>query len=260
MGKSVKAIGQKKWETLTPVQQHAAIARYALECLDRKTGLGSFLEFYRRLMSGAGIDRYSPPGWLNERERLQSYFAFHQKLSKKPLHYFKTRMKGQRIPWNPCLPVSVILDQVITPFNVGSVLRLVDNFGFAELIYHNPHLDLGHANLRRSARGCENWIPIRHVDDLPAFLRELDMPLVALEKTRDARPVEEWEVPRLPFGLVVGNEVYGVSRAILKICSQVICLPVYGYKNSFNLSHALAVAATHIHWHQSRVNPPGRLS
>lgn len=247
MAKSVKAIGEKKWRALSGVQKHTAIARFAEDCIRRDHDFDRFMDFYRKVRDWGPIDRYDPPHWLTPAEKLENFFVFHQKLSKKPPGYFRVEPLPGRIFWKPVLPVTVVLDQVITPFNVGSVLRLIDNFGFSELVYHNPHLDIQHRNLRRSARGTENWIPIRHEGDLPVFIKSRGIPFIALENTGKVLPLREWQPPSGPFGLVIGNEMFGISAAVRSACAAVVGLPVFGYKNALNLSHALAVAGYHIH-------------
>jgi tRNA(Leu) C34 or U34 (ribose-2'-O)-methylase TrmL len=223
METSANNIGKKKWLTLSVRQKHTAIARFAVECLE-SGNFKKYQSFYDQIMSWSALDRFKPPAWLSDREALQNYLSFHQKLSGKPLHYFLKRValpadkpalaphawgsSEISIPWKPKHQVTIALDQVFTPYNLGSILRVVDNFGFAGIV------------------------------NSTAFL-------VGLEKTNTSIPIRQWQ-PAEAFILVLGNEAYGISKEIIKCCDQLVHIPMAGYKNSMNLSHALAAAAFYI--------------
>jgi tRNA(Leu) C34 or U34 (ribose-2'-O)-methylase TrmL len=248
MGKSIKSIGKNKWLTLTPRQKHTALARFAIDCL-KKGDFGEFIGTYNTFTSWSPIDQFKPPHWLNHREKLENFFYFHQKLSGKPPHYFRKASTTSSMTWEPKLQVTVALDQVFSPFNIGSVLRIIDNFGFAGLIHSTPQLDLNHQQLKKSARGTENWIPVKFIEDLPDFLKSSPLPVIGLEQTDEALLLNKWQPPE-SFILVLGNEVYGISKNILNCCDCHIHIPMKGFKNSMNLSHALAIAAYHIQQNQ----------
>lgn len=245
MEKSVKIIGKNKWQTLSSRQKHEAIARFACECLE--TGNYQVFRYhYDRLISWSPIDRFESPAWLSESECLENYFSFHQSLSGKPIHFFRKR-KGVKIAvsWSPKYQITVALDQVLTPFNIGSILRVIDNFGLAGLVHSTAHLDLSHPQLKKAARGTENWIPVRYEKDLPVFLRSAKIPVIGLEYSETSIKLNDWKFSE-SFIIVLGNEAYGISNEILRCCDQLVYIPMNGFKNSMNLSHALAVAACYI--------------
>jgi tRNA G18 (ribose-2'-O)-methylase SpoU len=246
MVKSAKDIGQNKWLKLSSRQKHTAICKYIRQCIDDSCNYKAFEAFYKKIKERGGIDVYSAPDWLNYREKLENHFIFHQKFSDKTIDYYLQEKLTKKVEWKHSIDVSVVLDFVITPFNIGAVLRVIDNFGLKELIYHNPVLDLNHNNLKRSARGVETWIPIRHEEHLYDFLKNTKKPVIGLEKTAESISIESWSPPDEHFYLVVGNEVYGISEKILELCDQVISISMSGNKHSMNLSHALAVVAYHL--------------
>jgi tRNA G18 (ribose-2'-O)-methylase SpoU len=245
MKESANNIGKRKWLRLSVRQQHTAIARFAAENLETKD-LKKFLRFYNQVMGRSQLDRFDPPIWLTEAESLRNYLSFHQKLSGKPPHYFSKKSSAfVPLSWNAGFPVTVALDQVLTPYNFGSILRVVDNFGFAGMVHSSEHLNLSHPQLKKAARGAEDWIPVTYEKDLPGFLQSAKAPVIGLELTDASIPICEW-IPPDTFNLVIGNEAYGISKEILKCCTQCIYIPMSGYKHSMNLSHALAVAAFYI--------------
>ena len=245
---SAHNIGKKKWQSLSVRQQHTAIAAFAAECLE-KYDLKKFRDFYDRVMGWCRLDRFDPPGWLSRAEVLHNFLFFHQKLSGKPPHFFKKEAALSFLSWNPRYPVTVALDQVLTPYNLGSVIRVMDNFGFERVVHSTAHLNLSHPRLKKAARGAENWIPVQYENDLPGFLRAANRPVVGLEQTAASIPIHEW-LPPVSFILVIGNEAYGISDGILNCCRQLVHIPMSGYKKSMNLSHALAAAAFYIHSHR----------
>jgi tRNA G18 (ribose-2'-O)-methylase SpoU len=248
MKKSANNIGKKKWLSLNSRQQHTAIAAFAAECLE-KYALKKFRDFYDQVMRWSHLDRFEPPPWLSGSEVLQNFFFFHQKLSGKPPHFFKKDTAPPVLTWKARNPVTVALDQVLTPYNFGSVLRVMDNFGFERIVHSTAHLHLSHPQLKKAARGTEDWIPVQYEKDLPEFFRSAKRPVIGLEKTAASIPIHEW-LPPEAFILVLGNEAYGISEGIIECCDQLVHIPMWGYKNSMNLSHALAAAAFFINSHR----------
>lgn len=252
MGKSVKIIGKNKWISLSARQKHTALSHFAVDCINSQDSNG-FTGTYAKLISWDPIDRYFPPEWISKTEALELYFSFHQKLSGKPVHYFKNQEHTlKEITWAPQINISVILDQVLTPYNVGSILRIIDNFGFFELIHSTKGLALDNANLKKSAMGTEQWVPVKYEPNLLNFIKNSDSPSIALEKTEISTPITQWTPPETPFNIIIGNEAYGVSEHILSCCTESVHIPMSGYKNSMNLSHAFAIISFYISQFQKK--------
>lgn len=241
MEKSARTINRGKFRRLSPRGQHALLAELAREARDG----GEFEWFfnrYRELQSWAALDAYAPPPWLTETEALEEFIAFHSRLSFPP----GTAPSGSGpVSWQPRFQVEVVLDQVRSPYNVGSVLRILDNFGFKGLVHATAWLRLDHPQLRKAARGCEQWIPVRYEPALPTFLQRADVPVIGIENDPRAIAIDRW-APADACLLVVGNESGGISAAVRTCCSQMVRVPLFGFKQSMNLHHALAVVAHRI--------------
>lgn len=235
-------VSQKKFNKLSSKKQHELIGAMAVDCL--QTGqYKEFLSRYETLQSWAELDRYLPPGWLSEKESLREFFLFHSSFSSTStvLKEFKQN-DGENVSWQPVFDVSVMVDQIRSPFNAGAILRIIDNFGFKEFIHSTATLKFDHPQLVKSARGCERWVPVRYEEDPIGFLESADVPVIGIEKTEDAVNIQEW-VPPEKCILVAGNEEYGISEAILKKCTQTVQIPMYGFKKSMNVHHAVAIVA-----------------
>jgi len=244
MDRCVETIGQKKFCRLPIRRQHALLAELAARALHSGT-YREFLDRYERMQAWAELDRYTPPRWLNPQEALHEFYSFHAEYARMPLDIGTSKHNPVPLAWQPSFDVTIVLDQVRSPYNVGSILRLIDNAGFAGLVHASPGLDLNHPRLRRSARGSERWIPVRCVADIPALLNGSGIPVVGLENSSDAEPVDQWQ-PREKFLLAVGNESYGISTAVRACCTTCVCIPMHGYKKSMNVHQALAIAAHRI--------------
>jgi len=235
MERSAKAISEAKFRKLTSRQQHRLLAALAGEALE-DGDLDALWDRYAELHGWTSLDRYRPPQWLSPREAAIACRDFHLLFGDipQPIAEPKTEL------WTPRHSVEVIVDQVRMPYNIGSILRLIDNFGFSRLVHASPWLRWDHPKLVRAARGCQGWVPVVLEQDLPRYLTRLDCPVFAIEASEDALDLQSWQPPPA-CALVLGHESYGVSKSILERCDGALRIPMHGFKHSMNVSHALAV-------------------
>jgi len=244
MDRCAETIGQKKFSRLSVRRQHELLAELARSArvICR---YHDFLERYALMHTWSQLDRYQPPHWLSPEEALSEFDCFHRLCADVPDDKAPESEEPPPLSWQPRFDVTIVIDQVRSPYNVGSIIRLIDNVGFAAMVHASPWLNLQHPRLRRAARGAERWIPVRSAADLPALLQQASVPVIALENCPGAVPIEQWQPPEHCL-LVVGNESYGIAAAVRDCCSQCVCIPMYGYKNSMNVHQALAIAAHRI--------------
>ena len=236
MEKSADTIGKRKYSSMSSRRQHQLLASLVKNAI--KTGdVEHFRKRYQELHSWSELDRYIPPPWLSKEELLEEYFVFHSNFSSVSE---ELAAADSSISWNPEFPVEVVLDQVRSPYNVGSVLRLIDNFTCMGVVHSTSWLRLDHPQLRKSARGCEKWIPVRYEPDLVPYLKNAPVPVIAIEDDKKGVPINQWAPPRECI-LVLGNETYGIASAIRKCCDKSVFIPMFGFKKSMNLHHALAI-------------------
>jgi tRNA G18 (ribose-2'-O)-methylase SpoU len=238
MEKSAKTIGRAKFARLTSGQQHKLLAALARESEDDRD---AFENRYTTMIAWAELDTYHPPAWLSWPEARLEYRYFHEARASgaKPV------AAGHKLSWQARFPVTVVFDQVRAPFNLGSLLRLIDNFGFEGIVHASPGLNLNHPQLRKAARGAEQWIPVEYQADLPGWLEQQSRPVIGLELDQRAVSLNQWQPPP-SCCLVLGNEQYGIAESLRELCDQLLAIPLFGYKNSMNLTHALAVVAAKI--------------
>lgn len=164
--------------------------------------------------------------------------------SQNTLEPHRAELPRWALPELPRHPLRLVLDQVRSAYNVGALFRTADGCAVDRiyLLGYTPHPP--HPQLEKTALGASEYVPWEHRSESASLLDELiseGYETVALETGEDAVPIWEFEWPERT-ALVVGNEVEGVSPLVLKSCRKKICLPMYGYKASLNVTTALGVA------------------
>ena len=131
----------------------------------------------------------------------------------------------------------VYLEDVRSPFNVGSVFRSAEAFGVEELLLSPFCADPGHPRAERSAMGTTKIVPWRR-----ASLEDLEGlgPLAALEL--GGEPLDSFRFPERGI-LAVGSEELGLSPELLSRCALRVSIPMGGAKASLNLGVAFGIAA-----------------
>ena len=151
----------------------------------------------------------------------------------------------QRLPRHP---VHLVLDNLRSAFNVGSIFRIADTARLARIVTCGYTAHPPHPKLDKTALGTLACIPTTHFDttlEAVASLRGQGIPVWALETTSRSKTYTTVTYPR-PLALVLGNEALGVSREVLEECDELIEIPMYGFKNSLNVAAAGAVVVFEI--------------
>lgn len=162
------------------------------------------------------------------------------------MSYLKSNDLFERIPTEEMYdriprPI-VIADHLMTPDNLGAMIRLADNIGASEVCFlgEESHHKLG--KVRRSAassRGNIKWY-FSEETDLRKIVPE-GKAIVAIETADNATCIYNTQLPE-DAAFIVGSESQGLSEDLLKQCDMVVYIPVPGPTRSLNVSHAAAVA------------------
>ena len=140
----------------------------------------------------------------------------------------------------------LILPDIRSCHNVGAMFRTADACGVSRLILVGYTAAPPRAQIDKVALGAEKWIPFEKISsqNLKSFVEDLKskgFSVLALEKTFYSRKLDEVAY-RAPLALIVGNEVDGISEEILQVCDIVVHIPMYGKKESLNVSVAAGIA------------------
>ena len=146
----------------------------------------------------------------------------------------------------PPHPVVVVVHDLRSAYNVGSVFRTADSAGLAGVVLTGFTATPEHRGVLKTALGAQDSVPWRHVESVHqalASLRSEGYSVAALERAPGAVAPAEVPAAAFPLALVLGNEVQGVPPDVLAAADRVIGLPQYGVKASLNVSVAFGVAA-----------------
>lgn len=146
------------------------------------------------------------------------------------------------------LPFTVVLNDIRSLHNAGSIFRTCDGAGVEKLWLCGITGYPPSAQLAKTALGAEGCVPWEYREDVHSVLEELKArhyEVVLLEQTTRSIPYEEFK-PRGPVCLVVGNEIEGVAHPLVALCDAAVEIAMAGAKNSLNVSVAFGIAAYHI--------------
>ncbi|AEC01383.1 TrmH family RNA methyltransferase [Parasphaerochaeta coccoides] len=140
-------------------------------------------------------------------------------------------------------PFTVILDRIRSPYNIGALFRTADSFGVKEIILIEGCASPLHTRAKRTARGCTETVDWSMMDEESVIdlIHRRKVPVFALE----TGGVNIAGFPFPPEGImVVGNEEFGVSPALLRACQESagrLSLLQAGTKASLNVSVAFGI-------------------
>ncbi len=141
-------------------------------------------------------------------------------------------------------PIIVVLDNIRSMHNVGAIFRTSDAFRIEKIYLCGITATPPHRDIRKTALGAEESICWEYSDNTISVLKKLkDEHICALEQAVESVPLREFEIPKnKKLVLVVGNETIGVDENLLDYCNQIIEIPQFGTKHSFNVSVSTGIA------------------
>jgi 23S rRNA (guanosine2251-2'-O)-methyltransferase len=150
---------------------------------------------------------------------------------------------GERYPGKV---FGVLLDNVRSAGNVGSILRSADGFGFshAYLCGITPTPEV--SGVAKTSLGAEDSVTWSHHKDAIKLVRGLKKEgwkFLVLEEDKRSIEISKARIISQHTVLVVGSEVTGVDFELLDLADEIIYIPMYGQKKSFNVAVAFGVAA-----------------
>jgi 23S rRNA (guanosine2251-2'-O)-methyltransferase len=138
------------------------------------------------------------------------------------------------------LPVSILLDNVRSLYNVGAFFRTADAAGIQKLYLCGITGRPPKRAIAKTALGADESVPWEHAwDPLPAMraIAAAGTELAAIETTTHAVDLFDW-TPRFPVCLVFGHEVEGIRPEVSALCDTHVRIPMLGRKHSLNVATA----------------------
>ena len=159
-----------------------------------------------------------------------------------PEPYYANTPPGQR-PAIQRNPIHVVLDNIRSAFNVGSIFRTADAGAVAHIHLCGMTAHPPHKKLEKTALGAFDYIPWTYYErnrDCIDALAAQGIPAVAIEVTPDAQTLGAFTWPQ-PVAIVLGNEVNGINERVLRRCQSTVSIPMHGYKNTINVATAFGI-------------------
>jgi len=151
----------------------------------------------------------------------------------------------------------VIAHNIRSLLNVGSFFRTADAFGVSKLFLTGytgaPSNPISGHKISKTALGAEKFVPWEYARSAIRVIKQLkkNYPGIAIVGLENNVPdslrskvavLGEFKY-KFPIAMILGEEVNGISPALIKLCDQIIDIPMLGQKESLNVSVAFGIAA-----------------
>ncbi len=152
--------------------------------------------------------------------------------------------------------IIVIAHNIRSTHNIGSIFRTCEGFGVSKLIIsgYSPYPKLINDTrlphiynkltdqIHKSALGAEDLVDFDYTDNPDVdFYKSKGYEIVALEQADDSINLHDY-TPSSKVVLLLGEEVNGITKELIKKCDKIVEIPMVGKKESFNVSVATGIA------------------
>ena len=159
--------------------------------------------------------------------------------------------------------ITLLVHNIRSTHNVGAIFRTAEGFGVRKIVLsgYTPYPDLAivgahdprlphiaeklTAQIHKTALGAEAMVPFRYIETIERWFEEnqrtSQLPVIALEQSEPSTMLPDFTPPE-EFALLLGEEVHGIPPGLLERCDQSVEIPMYGQKESFNVSVACGIA------------------
>lgn len=147
-------------------------------------------------------------------------------------------------------PIYLILEDVYDTYNVGGLFRLADALAFEKIYLCGSTETPPNHKIKKASIGTYKIVPWAYKKTAAEAIKELAGPanritIIAIEQSKKSVPYTKAEY-KLPLALVVGNETSGITKETLKLCDQIVEIPMHGINKSLNVIVSAAIVGYHI--------------
>jgi 23S rRNA (guanosine2251-2'-O)-methyltransferase len=145
----------------------------------------------------------------------------------------------------PKISLLIVLDNLRSMFNVGSIFRTCDAYLVEKIILCGITPQPPHREIHKTALGATEtvqWTYFKEVKEAIAELKGLGYQIIGIEQTDKSIDLNDINIEKdRKYALIFGNEIDGISESIVPYLDQCIDLPQYGTKHSLNVSVAAGI-------------------
>lgn len=143
------------------------------------------------------------------------------------------------------LPICIVLDDIRSMNNVGSVFRTSDAFRIEKIFLCGITAQPPHRDIEKTAIGATQSVEWEYSDNVVETIRTLKnegWKILAIEQAEESTLLNEFQ-PSIEekYCLVMGNEVFGVNQEVMDVCDTCLEIPQFGTKHSLNISVATGI-------------------
>jgi 23S rRNA (guanosine2251-2'-O)-methyltransferase len=143
------------------------------------------------------------------------------------------------------IPLTVVLDNIRSLHNIGSIFRTADAFLIEKIILCGVSCTPPHPELHKTALGAEDsveWMYVENTLDAVLELQKQAYFVYAVEQTHGSVSLGDLSInPLNKYAIVMGNEVKGVQQSVVDVCDACLEIPQQGTKHSLNVSVASGI-------------------
>jgi 23S rRNA (guanosine2251-2'-O)-methyltransferase len=149
-------------------------------------------------------------------------------------------------------PFSIVLDNVRSHNNIGSVFRTADAFLIERILLCGITAVPPHRDIQKTALGATEsvlWIHYDNTIDAVIDLKAEGYQIIAIEQVEGSIELQAFQIEKeRKYALIFGHEINGVAQDVVNLCDHCIEIPQFGTKHSFNI----AVSAGIVLWELNR--------
>ena len=147
------------------------------------------------------------------------------------------------------IPLIIVLDNVRSLHNIGSVFRTADAFLIEKIYLCGITAKPPHKEIHKTALGSTesvDWEYIEKTSDLVNQLQNENICVLGIEQVENSISLEKFEIEsHQKYALIFGNEVKGVQQEVVSKCKGCIEIPQFGTKHSLNISVSTGILIWH---------------
>ena len=150
------------------------------------------------------------------------------------------RLTPEEFKETPKIPLVVILDNVRSLHNVGSVFRTSDAYCVEKVILCGITATPPNTEIHKSALGAEfsvDWAYYKETTEAVNELKQAGYTILAIEQAHDSINMDTFKAEKgNKYAIILGNEVKGVQQSVIDLSDGCLELPQFGTKHSLNVS------------------------
>lgn len=155
------------------------------------------------------------------------------------------RLSVEEFKQSDKIPLTIVLDNIRSMYNVGSVFRTADAFRIYKIILCGITAVPPMIEIHKTALGAEDSVDWEYYEDAVKAIEDLNQSgyvTLAVEQVEQSIQLQNWQPEaHRHYALVLGNEVKGVQQEVVNACQASLEIPQFGTKHSLNVSNTAAI-------------------